>query len=83
VSCEKRFSDGVYSPANRISGRLGGIARNVDDGAIFVKRRAMAASGSTRNVLYFFGRQLAGAHTIQYSVRSILLQHDLLLFLMK
>lgn len=60
-------------------GLLGGIARNVNDGAIFVKGSAVASSGSTGNVLYFFGRQLTGAHTIQNAVRDVML-HDFLLF---
>jgi hypothetical protein len=40
----------------------------------------MASSGPAHNVLYFFGRQLAGAPASQYSVRHDLLQHGLLLF---
>ena len=60
---------------------LVGVAKNVDYGAIFVKRGAPAPSGgSTRNSLYFFARQLAGAHAIQYSVLLGLLHDDLLLF---
>jgi hypothetical protein len=62
-------------------GVLAGVAENIDYGAIFVKRGAPAASRrSTRNSLYFFARQLAGAHAIQYSVLLGLLHHDLLLF---
>ena len=56
----------------------GGIAGNIHDGAIFVKGSAMASRCPTGNVLYFFRRQLTGAHTIQYPVRGALL-HDLLL----
>jgi hypothetical protein len=58
---------------------LAGIAKDVDDGAILVERSALASSGSTRNVLYFFCRQLPGAHAIQYPVLLGLLQHILLL----
>jgi hypothetical protein len=59
---------------------LAGVAENIDYGAIFVKRGAPAPSGgSTRNSLYFFARQLAGAHAIQYSVLLGLLHDDLLL----
>jgi len=46
-------------------GWLAGIAEDIDDGAIFMKRSALAASGSTGNVLYFFRRQLAGASASQ------------------
>ena len=60
-------------------GLLAGIAQDVNDGAILVKRGAMASGGPTRNVLYFFGCQLAGASASEYSVRHSLLQHDLLL----
>jgi hypothetical protein len=75
------FSNGVYvHPVTRGPGLLGGIAEDINDGAIFVKRGALASSGSTRNVLYLFGGQLAGAHTIQYPVQRALLQHNLLLF---
>lgn len=59
---------------------LAGVAEHVDYGAIFVKRGSPAPSrGSTRNGLYFFARQLAGAHAAQYSVLHGLLQHVLLL----
>ena len=72
------YNDVYVCPVIRGPGLLGGIARNVNDRTIFVKRRAVASSGSTGNVLYFFGRQLTGALTIQYPVRDVLL-HDLLL----
>jgi hypothetical protein len=42
----------------------GGIAGNIHDGAIFVKGSAVASSGPSGNVLYFFRRQLACAHAI-------------------
>jgi hypothetical protein len=60
-------------------GWLAGIAEDIDDGAIFVKRGALASSGSAGNVLYFFGRQLTSASASQYPVRHDLLQHVLLL----
>ena len=70
---------GIYvCPVIRGPGLLAGIAEYIDDGAIFVKGSALASRGSTGNVLYFFRRQLTGAHTIQYPVRGALL-HDLLL----
>lgn len=62
-------------------GWLAGIAEDIDDGAIFVKRGAMASSGSAGNVLYFFERQLASASASQYPVRHDLFQHVLLLFI--
>jgi len=63
-------------PVTCAAALLAGIAEDVYYGAVFVKRGAPASSGcSTRYLLYFFGRQLAGAHAIQYSVR-----HELLLF---
>jgi hypothetical protein len=73
-------SCGVKSRDNPRQWLLGRIALDIDDGATLVKRGAVASSCSTGNVLYFFRRQLAGAHAIQYSVRRVLLQHDLLLF---
>jgi hypothetical protein len=74
--------DGVYVYCEtRGPGLLGGIARNIDDGAIFVKGSAVASSGSAGNVLYFFRRQLAGASASQYPVRHDLFQHVLLLFI--
>jgi hypothetical protein len=76
-------SCGVKSRDNPRQWLLGRIALDIDDGATLVKRGAVASSCSTGNVLYFFGRQLAGAHAIQYSVRRVLFQHDLLLFSMK
>jgi len=75
------YFNGVYvRPVTRGPGLLGGVAEDIDYRAVFVKGSALASSGSTRNVLYFFRRQLARAHTIQYPVRRVLLQHDLLLF---
>lgn len=75
--------DAMVSWTTRRAGRrlrlLAGIAGDVNDGAIFVQRGASTSSRSTRNILLFFGRQFAGAHTIQYSVRHDFLRHDLLL----
>ena len=70
------FYNGIYvCPVIRGPGLLGGIAGNIDDGAIFVKGSAVASSGSTGNVLYFFRRQLACASASEYPVRHDLFQH--------
>jgi hypothetical protein len=66
-------SNGFTSSAKLRPYWLAGIAGDINDGAILVKRSALAASGPARNVLYFFGGQLAGAHTIQHPVQRALL----------
>jgi hypothetical protein len=74
---------GVYiHSVNCVPGLQAWIAEDVDYGAIFVDRGAMASSRSARNMVYFFARQFAGAHAGQYSVRNDLVlfsEHDLLL----
>jgi hypothetical protein len=62
-------SNGIYFVRKTaFPGWLAGIAEDINDGATLVKRSALAAGGSAGNMLYFFRRQLAGAHAIQYPV---------------
>src|SRR5579864_652970 len=72
--CFLSFSPGGALQRPRLCKRLGGVALEIFVYPVpKVAHGASAAGACTANSVYFFGRQLARAHTIQYTIRNDLL----------